>query len=131
MDKKSYNLFYEKKKKNPFIKICFRYLIPYLFKVDKEEVVEKNEIKSGLQALIERNKKRSEKLEKENNSFEKNVINFLYKLEQDYSLVDKITYSYLLNISENLKQIQEEDKNNKDGNKATTTKSMESVAKKL
>ena len=68
MDKKSYNLFYERYKKNPFIKICFRYLIPYLFKVDKEEVVEKNEIKSGLQALIERNKKRSEKLEKENNS---------------------------------------------------------------
>ena len=105
--------------------------MPYLFKVEKEEVVEKNEIKSGLQALIERNKKRSEKLEKENNSFEKNVINFLYKLEQDYSLVDKITYSYLLNISENLKQIQEEDKKKKDGNKATTTKPMESVANKL
>lgn len=131
MDKKSYNLFYERYKKNPFIKICFRYLVPYLFKVEKEEVVEKNEIKSGLQALIERNKKRSEKLEKENNSFEKNVINFLYKLEQDYSLVDKITYSYLLNISENLKQIQEEDKKKRDSNKATTTKPMESVAKKL
>ena len=85
----------------------------------------------GFTPTDEMNKKRSEKLEKENNSFEKNVINFLYKLEQDYSLVDKITYSYLLNISENLKQIQEEDKNKKDGNKATTTKPMESVANKL
>ena len=55
----------------------------------------------------------------------------MYKLELDYSLVDKITYSYFININKNLKEITEEDNKNKDGNKATTTKPMESVAKKL
>ena len=131
MDNESYELFKLEREKNPFIILAFKYIVPYLFHIDKEVEDKPDPIKSGLQALIDRNKKRVKETEKANYSFEKSIISFMYKLELDYSLVDKITYSYFININKNLKEITKEDNKNKDGNKATTTKSMESVAKKL
>ena len=131
MDDESNDLFILEIKRNPFIILDFKYIVPYLFHIDKEIEDKPDPIKSGLQALIDRNKKRVKETEKANYSFEKSIISFMYKLELDYSLVDKITYSYFININKNLKEITEEDNKNKDGNKATTTKPMESVAKKL
>ena len=73
MDNESYELFKLEREKNPFIILVFKYIVPYLFHIDKEVEDKPDPIKSGLQALIDRNKKRVKETEKANYSFEKSI----------------------------------------------------------
>ena len=99
---------------NPFILFSFYWLVPQLF-FDKEEEKEDDEIKSGIQALIAKNKKKAKEngVKTEETSFEEYVINFISKTEQDYTIVDKITYTYMKTISRNLHAIHEKDEKSK------------------
>ena len=131
MDKDSYILYLEELNKNPFIKMVFVYIIPYLFQTEnKKSEPEEDNIKTGIQALIEKNKKKLGEIEKKNSSFEKYIVSFIYKSEQNYDIVKNITYTYLNNIIENVAIIAEEDKK-KSKNKTDSSKPMESVAKKI
>ena len=96
---------------NPFIIFSFYWLVPQLFFDKEEDKEEEDEIKSGIQALIARNKKKAQEngAKPEETSFEEYVINFISKTEQDYTIVDKITYTYMKTISRNLHAIHEKD----------------------
>ena len=130
MNEDSYFAYLEELNKNPFIKMVFVYIIPYLFKIEskEEKTKEENKIKTGIQALIDRNKKNITEIENTNNSFEKYVISFMYKSEQNYDIVEKITYTYLNNIVKNISIISEEDKKNKE---KKDTKPIESISTKI
>lgn len=52
MDKDSYILYLEELNKNPFIKMVFVYIIPYLFQTEnKKSEPEEDNVKTGIQAL--------------------------------------------------------------------------------
>ena len=48
MDNESYELFKLEREKNPFIILVFKYIVPYLFHIDKEVEDKPDPIKSGL-----------------------------------------------------------------------------------
>ena len=127
MDKESFSKFLNIYKRNPFNIIAFKYILPQLFIRKKIEVEDKpEEKKTGIFALIERNKKRSAELKKEEFSFNNFMINFISKTEQDYSIVNNVTYTYLLNISSELAKISEKEKLERE--KKDGTKSIENVS---
>jgi hypothetical protein len=120
MDRESFDKFIISYKKNPFIICAFKYIIPQLFirKNNDKSVDKPEEKKTGIFALIERNKERAKQFKKEEVTFSNFMINFISKTEQDYSIVNKVTYTYLLNINSELAKIAEKEKaerENKDG----------------
>jgi hypothetical protein len=116
MDECSYSLFKKNYSANPFIIISFNYIIPKLFHTESEEkeeveVSKKNIVKTGIQKLMDEHRKQVENMDSEKVSFMEFITNFIYKTEQDYSIVDRMRYTQLVNISKSLKNIKDKEKN--------------------
>lgn len=114
MTKESYDIFKVNYAKNPFIINAFQFIIPILFNHNKEEKP-KSEEQEGIQALINRNRaKIKDDLPKGETSFIDFLANFISKTEQDCSIVNRITYTYLINYQEALiRQYKKEEEKNK------------------
>lgn len=81
----------------------------FFFEEKKKKKEEKNKIKTGLELLMERNKKKIENIKKDEISLENYIVSFIKSTEQNYSIVNEITYTYMKTISEELKVLREKE----------------------
>lgn len=127
MDEESFEIFMEKYKKNPFIVTAFYYIVPKLFHDSKKSENEskkkptaEKELQTGIAALMARKKDEVKEVEDEegdNTPFMDFVVNFLSKTEQNFSEMDRLRYTQIINISKSMvanKKREDAKKNNGD-----------------
>jgi hypothetical protein len=119
-DKDTYAKCEKDLKRNPFLLYIFEFLIINLFLEEKKlnKHLEKKRKLTPFEIEMEKRKKEFENLKKEEVSFLNTLIRFIRNNELDYSIVERITYTYYKNILEEHKEIRKSEEKQRQLGKA-------------